>query len=142
MITLKSIIFLVLLFSSIVNASDKECSVDSKECIFTGSLELHTYPGSPNYKDIKKGDEAETHLYLKLDQPISIHFKDWDKNQASVTEQISLFQIGGDFDEHFFKIAKKKNHATIKGDIFESFSGHHHTHFLIDPENRITLDKK
>ena len=77
----KILIFITLLILSItVGASDKECSTDSKECVFTGSLEKHTYLGSPNYKDIKKGDESETHLYLKLDQPMVIHFKDWDKN--------------------------------------------------------------
>lgn len=141
-VAMQFILFLTLFSSSVVKASDKECSIGAKKCTFTGSLELHTYPGAPNYKDIKKGDESETHLYLKLDQPIIIHFKDWDKNQAPVTEQTSLLQIGGDFAERFFKVAKKKNHATIRGDIFESFSGHHHTHFLIDPENRITLDQR
>jgi hypothetical protein len=139
---MKCTLILALLSSSIVRASDKEFSIGDKECIFTGSLELHTYPGPPNYKSIKKGDESETHLYLKSDQPITIHFKDFDKSQAPVTEQVSLFQFGGDFDEHFFKVARKKNHVTLKGDLFESFSGHHHTHFLIDPIGKITLDKK
>jgi len=137
-----TLIVIAAFFQSIAHAGDKECSTESKECIFSGSLETHTYPGEPNYKDIKKGDEAETHLYLKLDQAMTIHFKDWDKNEAPVSESISLMQIGGDFEDRFFKVAKRKNHVTIKGTIFESFSGHHHTHFLIDPEKKISEDKK
>jgi hypothetical protein len=131
----------LLLFSTISNANNKECTVDSEVCVFTGTLELHTYPGVPNYTDIKKGDEAETNLYLKLDQPILIHFKDWDKNEAPASEAISLMEIAGEFDERFFKVAKKKNHETIKGTVFEWFSGHHHTHFLLTPK-KITVDKK
>lgn len=122
-------------------ASDTDCSIEAKNCVFTGSLETHTYPGAPNYKDIKKGDEAETHLYIKLDTPITVHFKDWDKNDVPVTEKISLLQMRGDFGENLFKISRKRNHVTIDGTLFESFSGHHHTHFLIDLV-KIVRDKK
>jgi hypothetical protein len=122
-----------LIKSTFVLANVSECSIGAKSCVFIGSLETHTYPGEPNYKDIKKGDEAETHLYIKLDSPMIVHFKDWDKNQAPTTEKLSLFQIGGDFDEKLFKVARSTNHFTINGDLFESFSGHHHTHFLVDP---------
>ena len=87
-------------------SNDTECSIGAKNCVFTGALETHTYPGEPNYKDIKKGDEAETHLYIKLDFPMFVHFKDWDKNQAPATEKISLLQIGGDFDAQLFRVAK------------------------------------
>ena len=114
------LILIAVFFQPMTHSSDKECSTESKECVFTGSLETHTYSGEPNYKDIKKGDEAETHLYLKLVQTITIHFKDWDKKEASVTESISLMQIGGDFEDRFFKTAKRKNHVTINGTIFES----------------------
>jgi hypothetical protein len=134
-------LFFCLFLEAPVYAADKECPVDSKVCAFTGSLELHTYPGLPNYTDIKKGDEAETGLYLKLDQPMNIHFMDGDKNNVPTTESISLMQIAGDFDDHFFKIAKVKNHVVIKGSVFEWQFGHHHTHFLISPQ-KITVDKK
>ena len=125
-------------------ASIKECWSDSPiPCSLVGSLELHTFPGRPNYQDIKKGDETETGLYLKLDQPISIHFKDWiDKKEISAIEQISLMHIAGEFDDKFFKVAKKKNHVSINSLVFESQNGHHHTHFLIDANNNIVVDKK
>jgi hypothetical protein len=132
-----------LLFQMTVYAVDKECSVDSKSCVFTGSLELHTYPGLPNYEDIKKGDEAETGLYLKLDQPMVIRFIDYEnKKEIPAKESISLMHIAGEFDEkRFFKLAKEKNHVTIDGTTFEWQFGHHHTHFLITPK-KISVDKK
>jgi hypothetical protein len=129
---LQFIIFFLINTSSAF-AGNAECSIDAKNCVFTGSLETHTYPGEPNYKDINKGDASETHLYLKLNSPIVIHFKDWDKDQAPITEKASLLQIGGDFSNRLFEVARKPNHIVINGTLFESFSGHHHTHFLIDP---------
>ncbi len=125
-------------------ANNKECWSDtSKSCSLSGSLELHTYPGRPGYQDIKKGDEAETGLYLKLDQPITIHFKDWiDEKEISATEQISLMHIAGEFNDKFFRIAKNKNHVSIDSLVFEAQNGHHHTHFLIDANNNIVVDKK
>ncbi len=126
-------IFIFFINMSSAFASDAECSIYAKNCAFSGTLETHTYPGEPNYKDINKGDEAETHLYLKLDSPLVIHYKDWDKDQAPITEKASLLQISGDFSRRLFKVARKPNHFVINGTLFESFSGHHHTHFLIDP---------
>jgi len=124
-------------------AIDKECWNESKACVVTGTLETHVYPGPPEYEDIKKGDAKENSLYLKLDHPIIIHFKDWEKNDAPATESISLMQIAV-VSPRFYKLAdkKKKCHVTIKGEIFASFNAHHHTPFLIDPNNNIVVDKK
>ena len=61
-------------------ASSSDCDIFAKNCVFIGSLETHTYPGP---KEIKKGDESETHIYIKLDAPMTVHFKDLDKNEPS-----------------------------------------------------------
>ncbi|MBU6376754.1 MAG: hypothetical protein KGQ59_12200, partial [Bdellovibrionales bacterium] len=102
-------VFLILsfFFQSMSHGRVKECWSDSsKACSLKGALELHTYPGRPGYEDIKKGDEAETGLYLKLDHPIVIHFKDWvDRKEISATEQVNLMQVAGEFSEKFYKIA-------------------------------------
>ena len=138
--------FLIGIFfiQSSVDANVKECWSDSSNpCLLTGSLEIHTYPGRPNYQDIKKGDEKETGLYLKLDQPIRIHFKDWvDGRESSTTEQVTLMQLAGEFSDKFYRIAKNKNHVSMNAPVFEWQNGHHHTHFLISAKNNIVLDKK
>lgn len=113
-------------------------------CVVSGTLEIQVFPGPPEYEDIKKGDAKEEGLYLRLDRPITIHFKDWDKNDAPAVESISLMQIAGEFDDaRFYKLGemKRKCHVTIKGEIFASFNAHHHTRFLIDPHNHISVDK-
>ena len=130
------------LLASTAFANDKECWNESKECIFKGALELHTYPSGRSNR--KGDDELETNLYLKLDPPITVHFKDWDNHDTSATELVTLMQIAGEFDQRLFKIAKnkKKNHVTVKAKIFGQETGHHHTKFLIDANNNIIVDKK
>jgi len=138
------LIILSFVFQNNSDAKSLECWSDSSQpCSLSGSLELQTFPGRPNYQDIKKGDEAEAGLYLKLDHPITIHFKDKiDHKEVSLTEQIVLMQIAGDFEDRFFKIAKGKNHVSINAPVFEWQSGHHHAHFLVDAKNNIVVHQK
>jgi hypothetical protein len=127
-------------------ASDKECWNESKKnCTLTGTLETQVYPGPPGYEDIKKGDAKEEGLYLRLDYPIIIHFKDWENKDALKTKSISLMQLAVQtHEEHFYNIAKMKMrpHVMIKGEIFASFTAHHHTDFLMDVEKDLSVDKK
>ncbi len=37
-----------------------------------GTIKNETFPGSPNYKDIGKGDEPEDYWILKLNTPIDV----------------------------------------------------------------------
>jgi len=121
-------------------AIDKECWNESKACMLAGSLELHTYPGG---RTNSKGDDIlETNLYLKIEPSVTVHFKDFDNNDAPATELVTLMEVAGDFDSHLFKVAKRKNHATVKATIFGQQTGHHHTHFLIDARNNIVVNKK
>ena len=121
-------------------ASDSECWNESKACSLKGILELHTFPGG---RTNKKGEDIlETNLYLKLEPPIKVHFKDFDNHDKPSNELVTLMEIAGDFDDHLFRVAKRKNHAKVKSPIFEQQTGHHHTHFLIDANNNIIIDKK
>src|SRR6266436_5345566 len=38
-----------------------------------GTLIRKTFPGPPNYSDIRKGDKAETYWLLNLDSPICVN---------------------------------------------------------------------
>ena len=120
--------------------AEQECWNESKACSLAGSLELHTYPSGRS--NSKGEDELETQLYLKLDPPVTVHFKDFENNDKAATELVTLMEIAGEFPIRLFKTAKGKNHATVKAPIFGQQTGHHHTHFLISVDNNIVLDKK
>ena len=120
--------------------AELECWNQSKACSLAGSLELHAYP---NGRSNRKGeDELETNLYLKLEPPVIVHFKDWNNHDEATAKLITLMEIAGDFDMHLFKVAKKKNHVTVKTPIFGQQTGHHHTQFLIDANNNIIVHSK
>ena len=127
-------ILLPVSLASAAFASDKECWNESKACPLSGSLELHTF--------LDGKDEPETQLYLKLNPPIMIHFKDWNNHDAPAKELVNLMEIAGEFDSRLFKVAKSKNHAKVKAKIFEQQTAHHHTRFLISATNNIIVDKK
>jgi hypothetical protein len=140
-----SILLFSVLFASTSFSNNQECWNESKACIFSGTLETQIYPGPPGYENIKKGDAKEEGLYIRLDNPIMIHFRDWEKKHAPATKSISLMQITTVFDTaRFYKVAAMKNkpHIAIKGTVFASYNAHHHTDFLIDAEKQISVNKK
>jgi hypothetical protein len=134
MICLFKYLCVIVLLTSTSFASDHECWNESKACDLTGSLELHTF--------LDGKDEPETQLYLKLNPPIMIHFKDLNNHDSPAKELTTLMEIAGEFDSRLFKIAKIKNHAKVKAKIFEQQTAHHHTRFLISATNNIIVDKK
>ena len=134
------LIFILSVLCVPTSFADQECWNESKACSLAGSLELHTYPSGRSNR--KGEDELETQLYLKLDPPVTVHFKDFDNHDAPTTELVTLMEIAGDFPYRLFKTAKGKNHATVKTPIFGQQTGHHHTHFLIDAHSNIVVDKK
>lgn len=96
--------------------------------ILSGKLERHTYPGRPNYEDIKKGDQPETGFYLLLKEPVCYvgdELSDPKQNVSLI--QLVLDQKG--YDElrpYLGKIIK------LKGSLFGSHTGHHHTPILLE----------
>ena len=102
--------------------------------ILSGKLERHTYPGRPNYEDIKKGDEPETGFYLSLKKPVCYvgdELSDPKQNVSLV--QLVLDQKG--YDELRPYLGKN---IKLKGGLFGSHTGHHHAPILL--ENIVLLE--
>jgi len=52
-----------------VDACAQCLPVDESVVTLTGQVILRTYPGPPNYEDIKRGDRAESHLFSFYRRP-------------------------------------------------------------------------
>lgn len=122
----------------VVQSYAKECELEPKTCILLGRLEVQSFPGPPNYTDIKKGDEDERGLYLRLDEPLSVHFEQEGKLKS---QSVSIVHLTGSISDASFKRAHTKNHVSCKGVLFEQQTGHHHTPFLMDVD-QVTEIKK
>ena len=60
---------LLWLAPSWVSARENVLTYGPSSFELTGSIELQTFPGPPNYESIKGGDETERGFYLRLDSP-------------------------------------------------------------------------
>jgi hypothetical protein len=96
-----------------------------------GKLERRTYPGPPNYEDIGQGDEAETHWYVRLAEPICVDGKPGDEFNGQDVAGVRLIQLVLLHDEYktHARLVGKKVKAT--GSLFTWHTGHHRTPVLL-----------
>ena len=103
----------------------------------TGTLELQTFPGPPNYESIQHGDEIETHFYLRLKNPIEVKptgkHQDVDNPEPETNVKILQMTIGTQDSGVWSKIQNlgKEAKVTVRGKLFHRFTGHHHARVLI-----------
>jgi len=95
----------------------------------TGTLERRTYPGPPNFKSVRHGDEAETGFYLVLPQGmcVSRHLDLVNEPAAGVRRiQLLLDQPGYErLRPHLTTV------VTVRGKLSHSITGHHHATLLL-----------
>lgn len=97
----------------------------------TGTLFRKTYPGPPNYEDVRRGDRPETSWFLKLSKPACVNA---DKEQPDLNpahENIRTVQlvIPAEFYKKYKHLVGLRVIAT--GTLYGEFTGHHHTPVLL-----------
>ena len=135
----RSFIHILFLFSSPVYAGNPIVHYEPSRVKLSGSLDLQTFPGPPNYESIADGDRMERHFYLKLDQPIDVLESKEDTDQNSENEknvQIVQLAINGEDEALWskFRRAGKGAHVVITGELFHRLTGHHHSRVLLSVE--------
>lgn len=100
----------------------------------SGIIQFKTYPGPPNYTDVKKGDAREESVYLKLNHPIDVAVNQGvpqddlmnipEKNVRSI--QLVINQNPNP------NLIKEGEHVTVTGTLFHGHTGHHHTAVLME----------
>jgi len=122
------------LFASVCSAENEMKYYKPALSELKGTIKMLTFPGRPNYEDIKDGDEPETCPYLILDHTIDVstqHSKSTDVHQPFDGERnvrIVQLAVGSDAD---WKLMKDGNRVMVKGELFDSFTGHHRTRILL-----------
>ncbi len=97
----------------------------------TGTLVRTTYPGPPNYENIRKGDRVETYWLINLNSPACVNENkaepDLDPELKSVTS-IQLVLNANAY--HRFKSLMGKRVA-VSGTLSGGNTGHNHTRVLL-----------
>jgi hypothetical protein len=96
-----------------------------------GTLVRKTFPGPPNYEDIRKGDRAEVFWLLDLDSPICVNEGKSEPGLNPEAKNIRRVQLVVEAETYkrYKGLVGKKVIAT--GTLFEGFNGHHHTPVLL-----------
>jgi hypothetical protein len=98
----------------------------------TGAIVRETFPGPPNYENVKEGDQPEVYWLLNLPQPICV---DEDKanpdlNSAQVDiRKIQLVFMDPKAYKSYRSLVGKK--VVAKGTLFGSLTIHHRTSVLL-----------
>jgi hypothetical protein len=139
---IRHLIIFSILLSACSFASKKEPATIEKNCLnygpevqLEGQLYKKSFPGPPNYEDIKKGDEEELYWLIKTINPFCVSgngqlFEDEVQNQSEVQLVISS-------KLNFYRTKRDllNKNVVVKGKLFPQMTGHHKTAVLIDIES-------
>jgi len=137
---MRALYFLLFTMSVIAFAGNRQVHYEPVKVELTGRLDLQTFPGPPNYESIASGDEIERHFYLALIQPVDVVVTEKDNKSAVNGDSfnaVKILQLVVIKDEHWARLRElgEGGEVTIKGTLFQRFTGHHHSRVLLSVES-------
>lgn len=115
------------------------CAHAAPKCLtYTAAVNLHgkllraTFPGPPNYEDVRTGDAPETYWVLQLPEPFCVAGQPIDAGidaaQSNVTE-IQLVLTREQYRKYWQKVGRR---VRVSGNLFGAHTTHHHTAVLME----------
>jgi len=100
-----------------------------------GLLYKKSFPGPPNYQDIKKGDEEEVYWLIKATKPFCVNeTKDIWGGKLINQSEVQLVMTSA-FDFYKTKRSLLGQRVIVQGTLFPQMTGHHKTEVLITVES-------
>lgn len=96
-----------------------------------GTLVRRTFPGPPNYEDVRTGDQAEMGWYVTLARPVCFAGRPGDEASSKDIADVNFVQLvltHGEYKTHAGLIGK---HVRVTGTFFAAQTGHHHAPVLV-----------
>lgn len=111
---------------------EKCLNYEPEQVQLTGLLYSKSFPGPPNYEDIKKGDKEEIIWLIKTTKEFCINdTKDNWAGKLVNQSEVQLVIIGPLFDLYETRKPLLGKKVIVKGTLFPQMSGHHKTNVLI-----------
>jgi hypothetical protein len=115
---------------------EKCLNYEPEKIQLTGLLYSKSFPGPPNYEDIRKGDKEEIYWLIKTTKDFCVNAtKDNWAGKLLNQSEVQLVIMGAVFDLYETKKSLLGKSVTIKGTLFPQMSGHHKTSVLITVES-------
>ena len=96
-----------------------------------GTLVRRTFPGPPNYEDVKRGDQAETGWYITLAQPVCFAGTPGDEPNSKDFARVNFVQLVLTHGEYKSDAELVGKHVRVTGTFFAAQTGHHHAPVLV-----------
>lgn len=143
---MKVFTLLIIYFLLIACSASKKQSLNKEEkCLdyeplkvqIEGELYRKSFPGPPNYADIREGDEEEIYWFIKSAHPFCVNEnkKIWGERLTNLSD-IQLI-IGSELGFYKTKRSLLNKKVIVMGTLIPQISGHHKTEVLLDVQ---TLD--
>jgi hypothetical protein len=111
--------------------SDDCLSYEPASVTLSGRVFKKVFPGPPNYESVEEGDEPEAAWILRLAKPICVKADAQFEFNVAVdnVSDIHLVLSGNQFSQ--VRRLSRKGTVILRGKLFHSFTGHHHTEVLM-----------
>ena len=126
------VMLLARLLSALAAAPAEPCfHFEPAPAAISGKLVKKTFPGPPNFENIKAGDRPETYWFVELREPICLVGTPGDELNSQGVNDVKLVQLLLVHDEYksHGQLVGKKVQAT--GTFTVGVSGHHHAPVLL-----------
>ena len=129
------LILSIFISAFVLTVQAEDCLIDGNKVELTGKIWRETFPGPPNYKSIEDGDKPQTYWILTTEEPHC--------GKAYSMESGNVYKLNGSFNRFQLVLSGKEyeknqslvfNRATVKGQLFSAYTGHHKTKMLIKVE--------
>ncbi|MBX9900092.1 MAG: DUF4431 domain-containing protein [Burkholderiaceae bacterium] len=120
---------LATLFTDAISAREHCFNYEPAKVALSGKLLRKTYPGTPNFESVAKGDHEETGYYLQLAAGICVRAKQED--EAGDHMGVKVIQLVLSEKQYELLRPALGTRITLIGSLFEAHTGHHHTPVLL-----------
>lgn len=118
------------------NAAEKCLDYEPEKVQLKGLLYSKSFPGPPNYEDIKKGDKEEIYWLIKTTKDFCVNdTKDNWTGKLLNQSEVQLVIMPAVLDLYETKKLLLGKNVMAKGTLFPQMSGHHKTNVLITVES-------
>ena len=138
---MRYLFFLIILLANPSFSAGQALTYGPSVVELTGTLDLQTFPGPPNYESIKDGDEVERHFYLKLKKPVDVFPErgNFGIENPETEWNVKVIQLSISEEDdtlwNRFRMIGKGGRVKVQGTLFHRFTGHHHSRVLIVVSN-------
>lgn len=100
-----------------------------------GQLYKKSFPGPPNYTDVRKGDEEEVYWLLKTTIPFCVNENEKIWGEKLTNQSDVQLVIGSETGFYKTKHSLLNKNVFVTGTLIPQITGHHKTEVLIDVQS-------